>query len=298
MRPAVKKRPRAADLEKIANRIREDIIRMLVEAGSGHSAGPLDLADVFSALYFRVLRHDPKRPDWPERDRLFLSNGHVAPVVYAALANAGYFPRKELQTLRKFGTRLQGHVDRSTPGPLAKWRGHLPGIESTAASLAQGIGISVGTALAGVMDKKKWQVYCVTSDGEHDEGSFWEAIMFAGNRRLWNLTIIVDRNNIQIDGMTEDVAPLEPLRAKYEAFKWRVIDVDGHNIEAITDACNEAKAIYEKPVAIIAHTIAGKGVHFMEYDYQWHGKPPDQEQAKQALRDIRSLRGQIVGEHE
>ena len=287
------------DLERIATDIREDIIRMLVEAGSGHSAGPLDLADVFTALYFGdVLRHTPKRPNWPERDRLIMSNGHVAPVVYATLARAGYFPRKELRTLRKFGTRLQGHVDHAPPGPRSKVPGHLPGIENTAASLGQGIGIAVGTALAGVMDKKKWQVYGITSDGEHDEGSFWEAIMFAGNRRLWNLTVIVDRNNIQIDGFTEDVAPLEPLRAKYEAFKWHVMDIDGNNIEEVIDACNEAKAIYEKPVAIIAHTIAGKGVPFMEYDYLWHGKPPDKEQARQALRDIRSLRGQVVGEHE
>ncbi len=287
------------DLERIAAGIREDIIRMLVEAGSGHSAGPLDLADVLTALYFGgVLKHNPKKPDWPRRDRLIMSCGHVAPVVYATLARAGYFPRRELRTLRKFGTRLQGHVDRSIPGPRAKWHGHLPGLENTAASLGQGIGIAVGTALAGVLDKQKWQVVCLTSDGEHDEGSVWEAIMFAGNRRLWNLTTIVDRNNIQIDGMTEDVAPLEPLRAKYEAFKWHVIDVDGHNIEAIIDACNEARAIYEKPVAIIAHTIAGKGVKFMEYDSAWHGKPPDAEQARQALRDLRSLRGQIVGEHE
>lgn len=287
------------DLEDIAGQIREDIIRMLVEAGSGHSAGPLGLADVFTALYFGgVLNHHPKKPDWPERDRLLLSNGHVAPVVYATLARAGYFPLKELRTLRKFGTRLQGHVDRSTPGPRAKWSKHLPGIENTAASLGQGIGIAVGTALAGVMDKKKWQAICVTSDGEHDEGSFWEAIMFAGNRRLWNLTVIVDRNNIQIDGITESIAPLEPLRAKYEAFKWHVIDVDGHNIEQIIDACNEAKALVEKPVAILAHTIPGKGVSFMEYDYKWHGMPPNAEQAKQALHDIRSLREQIVGEHE
>ena len=287
------------ELERIAAQIREDLIRMLVEAGSGHSAGPLDLADVFAALYFRVLRHNPKKPDWPERDRLIVSNGHVAPVVYAALARAGYFPRRELRTLRKFGTRLQGHVDHSVPGPFARWRGPpLPGIETTAASLAQGIGIAVGTALAGAMDKKKWQVYGIASDGEHDEGSFWEAVMFAGNRRLHNLTVIVDRNNIQIDGMTENVAPLEPLRAKYEAFRWHVMDIDGHNIEQIIDACEQAKAIYEKPVAIIAHTIAGKGVSFMEYDYTWHGKPPDPEQARQALRELRSLRGQIVGEHE
>lgn len=287
------------DLERIANDIREDIIRMLVEAGSGHSAGPLGLADVFTALYFGgVLRQNPKKPNWPERDRLIMSNGHVAPVVYATLAHAGYFPRKELRTLRKLGSRLQGHVDHAPPGPHATYPGHLPGIENTAASLGQGIGIAVGTALAGVLDKKKWQVYGICSDGEHDEGSTWEAVMFAGNRKLWNLTVIMDRNNIQIDGMTENIAPLEPLRAKYEAFNWHVIDVDGHNIEEIIDACQQAKAIYEKPVAIIAHTIPGKGVSFMEYDYQWHGKPPDKEQAKRALHDLRTLRGQIVGAHE
>ncbi len=284
------------DLERIANDIREDIIRMLVEAGSGHSAGPLGLADVFTALYFGgALRHNPKKPNWPERDRLIMSNGHVAPVVYATLARAGYFPRTELRTLRKLGTRLQGHVDRSPPGPRSQYPGHLPGIENTAASLGQGIGMAVGTALAGVMDKQKWQVYGMCSDGEHDEGSSWEAIMFAGNRKLWNLTVIVDRNNIQIDGMTENIAPLEPLRAKYEAFKWHVIDVDGHNIEEIMDACQQAKAIYEKPVAIIAHTIPGKGVSFMECEPSWHGKPPKAgTEANDALKELRTLGGKIA----
>lgn len=276
------------DLERMAETIREDIIRMLVAAGSGHSAGPLGLADIFTALYFRVLKHNPKKPAWPERDRLMTSCGHNAPVVYATLARAGYFPVRELRTLRKLGTRLQGHVD----------RGYLPGIENTAASLAQGSGIAVGTALAGVMDKKKWQVVGILSDAEHQEGSTWETIMFAGNHRLANLTFIIDRNNIQIDGMTEQVMPLEPLRAKYEAFNWHVLDIDGNNIEQVIDACNEAKAIVEKPVAIIAHTIPGKGVSFMEQDYHWHGMPPDPKQAQQALRDLRSLRGQIVGEHE
>ncbi len=276
------------ELERLAETIREDIIRMLVEAKSGHSAGPLDLADVFTALYFRVLRHHPQQPSWPDRDRLIMSCGHNAPVVYATLARAGYFPVRELKTLRKLGSRLQGHVD----------RGYLPGIENTAASLAQGSGIAAGVAYAGVMEKKKWQVYAVLSDAEHQEGSTWEAIMFSGKHKLHNLTFIVDRNNIQIDGMTEHVMPLEPLRAKYEAFNWHVMDIDGHNIEEIIDACERAKAIYEKPVAIIAHTIAGKGVAFMEYDYHWHGTPPDPEQARQALGDLRSLRGQIVGEHE
>lgn len=284
----MKKHHTLRDLERTAETIREDIIRMLVEAKSGHSAGPLDLADIFTALYFHVLRHDPKRPAWPERDRLLMSCGHNAPVVYATLARAGYFPVSELRTLRKFGTRLQGHVERGT----------LPGIENTAASLGQGSGIAVGTALAGMMKNARWQVYGILSDAEHQEGSTWETVMFAGNKRLGNLTFIIDRNNIQIDGMTERVMPLEPLRAKYEAFNWHVIDVDGHNIEQIIDACDMAKAITEKPVAIIAHTIPGKGVSFMEYDYRWHGMPPDPQQAQQALRDLRSLRGQIIGEHE
>lgn len=285
-------------LEEKANLIRQDIIKMLVEAGSGHSAGPLGMADIFTALYFHILNHDPKKPNWEERDRLVLSNGHICPVLYATMAHAGYFPISELKTLRKLGTRLQGHPHRSA----------LPGIETTSGPLGSGLSQGCGMALAFKMDNKKNWVYCLTSDGEHDAGNTWEGVMFAGKNKLNNLTVIIDRNNIQIDGFTEDVMPLEPLREKYEAFGWHVLEVDGHNFEAIIDACNEAKAIYEKPVVIIAHTIPGKGVDFMEKDYKWHGippglqdipgEPPKAEQAKIALKELRTLQGKIRSEHE
>ncbi|OGZ32469.1 MAG: transketolase [Candidatus Portnoybacteria bacterium RIFCSPLOWO2_12_FULL_39_9] len=277
------------ELKEIANAIRQDIIEMLVEAGSGHSAGPLGMTDVFTALYFGgVLKHDPKNPEWEDRDRLVLSNGHICPVLYATLARAGYFPVEELKTLRKLETRLQGHPHRE----------NLAGIENTSGPLGQGLSQGIGMALAAKMDKKKNQVYCLTSDGEHDEGQTWEAIMFAGKNKLDNLTEIMDRNNIQIDGFTEDVMPLEPLRQKYEAFNWHVIEIDGHNIEEVIDACNKAKAIFEKPVLIIAHTIPGKGVDFMEFDPAWHGIPPKPEEAREALKQLRSLGGKIKSEHE
>jgi transketolase len=284
----MKKNYTLKELERLAYTIRQDVIKMLVAAGSGHSAGPLGMADVFTALYFQILNHDPQKPKWPDRDRLVLSNGHICPVLYAALARAGYFPLAELKTLRKLGTRLEGH-----PHNLS-----LPGVENSSGPLGQGASQAVGMALAAKMDNKKHQVYVLTSDGEHDEGQTWEAIMFAGKHRMDNLTMIMDRNNIQIDGYTEDVMPLEPLRQKFEAFRWHVIDIDGHNIEAIIDACNEAKAIYEKPVVIIAHTIPGKGVDFMEFEYSWHGKPPEPEEGKKALHELRTLKGKIVGEHE
>ncbi len=273
-------------LERLANTIRQDIMKMLLEAGSGHSAGPLGMADVFTALYFHVLHHKPKKPSWDQRDRLILSCGHICPVRYATMARAGYFPLKTLSTLRKLGSPLQGHPE------LHK----LPAIENTSGPLAQGTSVAVGSALAGKMDGKKWRVYGILSDGEHQEGQTWEAIMFAGNKKLNNLTFIVDRNNIQIDGMTEDIMPLEPFADKYRAFNWHVIEIDGHNIKQIVDACEEAKRIYEKPTVIIAHTIPGRGVDFMEKKYEWHGIPPNAEQAKIALRELRTLRGKIVSE--
>ncbi|HBQ50849.1 TPA: transketolase [Candidatus Daviesbacteria bacterium] len=275
-------------LEEKAVLIREDIIKMLLEAGSGHSAGPLGMADIFTALYFNVLNHDPTKPDWEDRDRLVLSNGHICPVLYATLAHAGYFPVSELKTLRKLGTRLQGHPHRST----------LPGLETTSGPLGSGLSQACGMALAGLMDKKKWWVYCLTSDGEHDAGNTWEAIMWAGKNKLNNLTVIIDRNNIQIDGFTENIMPLEPLKQKYEAFGWHVLEIDGHNFEEIIDSCNKAKTIFNQPVCIIAHTIPGKGVDFMEKDYKWHGIPPDEKQAKQALHELRTLQGKIRSEHE
>jgi len=275
-------------LEEIANKIRETIIETLLEAGSGHSAGPLGMADIFTALYFHVLNHDPKKPEWPERDRLILSNGHICPVRYVAMAYAGYFPIEELRTLRKINSRLQGHPHRTA----------LPGLETTSGPLGSGLSQAIGMALAAKLDNKKYRIYCITSDGEHDSGNTWEAIMFAGKNKLNNLTVIVDRNNIQIDGYTEDVMPLDPLREKYESFRWQVLEIDGHNMADFVDAVNEAKAIYEKPTVIIAHTIPGKGVSFMEGDYKWHGKPPNKEEAKKALNELRTLGGRIKSEHE
>jgi transketolase len=277
-------------LEAKANVIREDIIRMLEEAGSGHSAGPLGLADIFTALYFKIMKNDPKKPDWPERDILLLSNGHCVPVRYATMAEAGYFDKKELLTLRKLGSRLQGHPERLK----------LPGMETTSGPLGSGLSQACGMALALRMDgqeKKRW-VYVVMGDGEQDEGNVWEAAMLASKYKLSSIIAITDRNNIQIDGPTETVMPLEDFRAKWEAFGWHVLEIDGNNIEAVIDACHEAKAIENKPVMIIAHTIPGKGVDFMEYDFAWHGKPPDHEQAKLALHELRTLGGKIRGEHQ
>lgn len=277
------------ELETIANDIRQDIIRMLEHAGSGHSAGPLGLTDIFTALYFDVLNHDPKNPQWNERDILLLSNGHTVPVQYTTMAHAGYFPKKELLTLRKFGSRLQGHPERTK----------LPGLENTSGPLGCGLSQACGMALAMRMDKQqqRW-VYVVMGDGELNEGNIWEAAMLAGKEKLSNVIGIIDRNNIQIDGPTEMVMPLEDLRGKWESFGWHVIDINGNDIEAVIDACAMARAIVEKPVMIIAHTIPGKGVEFMEYDFHWHGMPPNHEQAKEALKQLRTLGGKIRSEHE
>lgn len=275
------------ELELKADQIRQDIIKMLEHAGSGHSAGSLGQADIFTALYFDVMKHDPKKPDWPERDILVQSNGHTVPVRYAAMAEAGYFDRKELMTLRKLGTRLQGHPERTK----------LPGLESTSGPLGSGLSQACGIALALRMNKQnhRW-VYVTVGDGELDEGNNWEAIMLASKYHLNNVVAIVDRNNIQIDGPTEVVMPLEDLKSKWEAFGWHVIEIDGNNIEAVIDACEMAHAIVEKPVCIIAHTVPGKGVDFMEYDFHWHGAPPNHEQAIIALKELRTLQGKIKSE--
>jgi transketolase len=276
-------------LEQIANTIRQDIIKMLIEAGSGHSAGPLGMADVFTALYFVVLKHDPQNPGWPDRDRLILSNGHIAPVLYATMARAGYFPVEELLTLRKLGSRLQGHPERR----------RLPGVETTSGPLGSGLSQACGIARAWQIDGiKERHVYCLMSDGEQDEGNIWEAAEFAAKYKLANLTAMTDRNNIQIDGPTEQVMPLEDLRAKWEAFGWHVRDIDGHNLTQIVDACHYAKTIENKPVMILAHTIPGKGVDFMEYDFRWHGKPPTEEEGERALYELRTLGGRIRSEHQ
>ena len=279
-------------LENTAEKIRETIIEMLVSAGSGHTAGPLGMADIFTALYFHILKHDPKKPDWEDRDRLILSNGHIVPVRYAAMAHAGYFPVEECLTLRKFGSRLQGHPERA----------RLPGLETTSGPLGEGLSQANGIAFSFHMDALKnpevasRRVYVAMGDGEQDEGNVWEAVMWAGKNKLHNLTAVIDRNNIQIDGMTEDIMPLESLRAKYEAFNWHVLEVDGHNMREFIDAVEQAKAIYEKPTVIIAHTIPGKGVPEIEFDYHWHGKPPTAKEGKKFLAEIRTMKGKVPNE--
>lgn len=277
------------NLEEQAKAVRVSIIEMLAAAGSGHTAGPLGMADIFTALYFHILNHDPKNPNWENRDRLLLSNGHIVPVRYAAMAHAGYFPVDELLTLRKFKSCLQGHPERHA----------LPGLENTSGPLGSGISQASGVALGLRLDGKHPlapserggtehpHVYCCISDGELNEGNSWEAIMFAGKNRLANLTVIIDRNNIQIDGMTEDVMPLEPLADKWKAFNWHVIEIDGHNFTEIVDAINQAKAITEKPTVIIAHTIPGKGISEIEGDYTWHGTPPNREQAARWIQELK-----------
>ena len=266
------------DLKLKANKIRQLIIEMLLEAGSGHSAGPLGMADIFTAFYFHILNHDPKNPSWEDRDRLVLSNGHICPVLYATMALAKYFPIEELKTLRKINSRLQGHPHRTS----------LPGLETTSGPLGEGISQAIGITLARNLDKKSYYVYCLTSDGEHEEGNTWEAVMFAGKNKL-NLIQVIDRNYIQIDGRTEDIMPLDPLREKYESFNWNAIEVDGNDIKSFIEAVNTAKMVMDKPTIIIAKTVPGKGVSFMENDYHWHGKPPNKEEATKALAELKIL---------
>lgn len=266
-----------------ANTLRQDVLRALNNAGSGHPAGSLGMADVFATLYFHLLDHDPKRPKWDNRDRVVLSNGHICPVLYAALAYSGYFPVKELEKLRQFGSRLQGHPHRT----------ELPGLETTSGPLGSGLSQAAGMAAAATMDRKKHYVYALTSDGEHQEGNHWEGVMFAAKYKLDNLIQIMDRNYIQIDGDTEEVMPLDPLREKYEAFNWHVLEIDGHNIEQIIDAVNQAKYYKKKPSLIIAITVPGKGVSFMEDKSEWHGNAPDDAQLEQALAELGEIRNKI-----
>lgn len=274
-------------LEAKARDVRATIIEMLVAAGSGHTAGPLGMTDIFTAFYFHILKHDPKNPDWEERDRLILSNGHIVPVRYSVMAHAGYFPVEECLTLRKFGSRLQGHPERTK----------LPGMETTSGPLGSGLSQAAGMAYALRMDGKKNRVYCLMSDGEQNAGNIWEAVLWAGKNKLHNLTAFIDRNNIQIDGMTEDIMPLEPLADKYRAFNWHVLEIDGHNMTEIIEAVDHARAIVEKPTLIIAHTIPGKGVPEIEYDYRWHGKPPTKEEAEVFLKEVRSMKGKVPHEY-
>lgn len=274
-------------LEDKARDIRISIIEMLQLAGSGHTAGPLGMADVFTTLYGKVLRHDPLKPDWKDRDRLVLSNGHIAPVLYSTMAHFGYFPVSELKSLRKFNSRLQGHPHRE----------YLPGVETSSGPLGSGLSQAIGMALADRLDQGKKYIYCLMSDGEHDEGNTWEAILLAGKERLDNLICLIDRNYIQIDGNTEDIMPLEPFKAKYEAFNWDVVEVNGNSIKEVYDAIERAKITVGKPSVIVCKTIPGKGVKEFEYDFHWHGKAPNKEEAEMALKELRNLGGQIESHH-
>ena len=271
-----------------ANSVRESIIKMLYSAGSGHSAGPLGMADIFVALYFKLLTIDPARPTWHDRDRVILSNGHICPVWYATLAERGYFEKKELLSLRKLGSFLQGHPHRDL-----KY-----GIENSSGPLGQGYSLAVGVALACKIDQKDYYTYCLSSDGEHNERQIWEGVMFAAKEKLSKLIVIIDRNYIQIDGFTENVMPMDEMLAKYQAFNWHVQEIDGHNFSEIIGAVENAKNVFDKPSCIIARTIPGKGISFMEYDYNWHGKPPNKEEEIKALHELRTLSNRIKSEHE
>jgi transketolase len=254
-------------LDEKAREVRVSIIEMLAEAKSGHTAGPLGMADIFTALYFNILKQDPKNPTLASRDKLVLSNGHICPVLYASMAHAGYFPIEELKTLRKFGSRLQGHPHRE----------YLPMLETSSGPLGSGLSQAVGMAISDRMDHGKMTprfIYALLSDGEHDEGQIWEAGLLAGKEKLGNLIAIIDRNNIQIDGYTEDIMPLAPLYDKWKSFGWHVLEIDGHDMRAIVGAVREAQAVFDKPSMIIAHTIPGRGVSFMEKRFEWHGTPP------------------------
>lgn len=278
------------ELAKVANDIRVSIIEMLLEAGSGHTAGPLGMADIFTYLYFHEMKHDPKNPYWEDRDRLILSNGHICPVLYATMAHSGYFPLTELKTLRKFGSKLQGHPHRE----------FLPAVETSSGPLGSGLSQAVGMALADRIDNGRSSdkfFYCMLGDGELNEGQNWEAIMLAGKEQLHNLIAIIDRNNIQIDGYTEDIMPLDPLADKWESFGWHVVDVDGHDFHSIADGIGEGKAVFERPTVVIAHTIPGKGVKEFMRKAEWHGKPPKGDEGKMALEELRSLRGEIDAGH-
>ena len=264
------------ELEKMAKQLRRHVITMIATAGSGHPGGSLSAADIVTALYFNVLRHDPKNQRWPDRDRFVLSKGHAAPILYAALAECGYFPVEELATLRKLGSRLQGHTDRTL----------TPGVEMSAGSLGQGLSFGIGVALAGRLDKRDYHVYVLLGDGECEEGQVWEAAMFAPHFQMENLTAIVDQNGIQLDGRCCDIMGIEPLADKWRAFNWHVIEIDGHDMSQVLQALKEAGNIKGKPAVIIAHTVKGKGVSFMEGNVDFHGKAPNAQEAEIALKEL------------
>lgn len=263
------------ELQKIARQVRRDIIIATSSAGSGHPGGSLSSADILTALYFRLLKHDPKNPGWPDRDIFILSKGHAAPAYYSVLAEAGYFERQELMTLRKLGSRLQGHAHTG-----------VPGVEVSTGSLGQGLSVASGFALAYKLDRKPQRIVVLLSDGENDEGQTWEAAMFASFRKLDNITAFVDCNGIQNDGFTRDILDTSPLQDKWKAFGWNVIGIDGHNIQEIIDAYDTSLKTKGRPTAVIAKTVKGKGVSFMENNVSFHGKAPTREEAERALLEL------------
>ena len=262
-------------LEDKAKEIRRLIIKMIAKAGSGHPGGSLSSTDLITALFFSVLKHDPKDPNWSERDRFHMSKGHCCPLWYAVLAESGYFSQDKLMTLREFGSMLQGHPDRRTPG-----------VESASGSLGQGLSVGLGMSLAARIDKKDYRIYVLMGDGEIQEGNIWEAAMAASHYKCDNLCAIMDHNGFQIDGATKDIMNLEPIAKKWQAFGWQTIEIDGHNMQQILSAYDEAKTIKGKPSIIIAHTVKGKGVSFMENVVDFHGRAPTADEAEKALKEL------------
>ena len=269
---------KAKELKATANKVRQSIIEMLVEAKSGHTAGSLGMADVFTYFYFHAMKHDPKNPKMEDRDRLILSNGHICPVIYSCMAHSGYMPVPELLTLRKFGSRLQGHPHRE----------FMPWLENSSGPLGSGLSQSVGMAIADRIDKMDRFIYCFLGDGEINEGNHWQAMMLAGKLKLNKLVAVVDRNFIQIDGTTEDVMPLEPFADKWRSFNWHVVEADGHDFMSLNKALDEAHDVTDKPIVILARTIPSKGVKEWEGNYKWHGKAPNKEEGEMALKELRA----------
>jgi transketolase len=265
-----------SELEDIAKKLRRHAITMISEAASGHPGGSLSAADIVTALYFSVLKHDPNNPKWPDRDRFILSKGHAAPILYAALAECGYFPLDWLTTLRKTGTCLQGHTDSRL----------TPGVDVSAGSLGQGLSVGIGMAIAAKLDNKDFHTYVLLGDGECDEGQVWEAAMFAPNHKLDNITAIVDYNGLQLDGFTKDIMNLEPFIDKWRSFNWEVAEINGHDMAQVVDALKRAKASHGKPAVIVAHTVKGKGVSFMENNVDYHGKAPNKSETEKALKEL------------
>lgn len=263
-------------LRQKANLIRRHVLRMTFAAGSGHPGGSLSYADILAALYFKIMNHRPQDPKWEDRDRLVLSKGHAAPAYYAALAESGYFPVSELLTLRKLGSRLQGHPSRNK----------TPGVEMSTGSLGQGLSVANGMALAAKLDRRSYRIFCLCGDGEMQSGQIWESAMLGAHYKLDNVTAFLDRNRLQIDGPTETIMSIEPIAKKWEAFGWNVIEIDGHDMRQILDACDRAREVKGRPTMIIAHTVKGKGVSFMENSVPFHGKAPNEDELKRGLREL------------